>query len=66
MTTAKPMTTSMATGLKLTTDGGELLDNPSFYRSIIGGLQYVTVTRPELSFAVNKVCQYMHAPNKHH
>lgn len=32
----------------------------------MGGLQYVTITRPELSYVVNKVCQYMHHPKDHH
>jgi len=32
----------------------------------MGTLQYVTMTRLELAFAVNYVCQYMHAPQEHH
>ena len=36
------------------------------YRSIVGALQYVTITRPEISFAVNKVCQFMHNPLEVH
>ena len=33
-----------------------------FYTSIVGALQYITITRPEISFSVNKVCQFMQAP----
>ena len=40
--------------------------NPQFYRSIVGALQYVTITRPELSYSVNKVCQFMHKPLEAH
>jgi hypothetical protein len=32
------------------------------YRSIVGALQYITLTRPDISFSVNKVCQFLHAP----
>ena len=36
------------------------------YRSTVGALQYLTLTRPDISFAVNKVCQYLHAPTTAH
>jgi hypothetical protein len=28
----------------------------------MGGLQYLTLTRPDISFAVNQVCQFLHSP----
>ena len=48
--------------------GGEPLgpDDSTNYRSIVGALQYLTLTRPDISFAVNKVCQYLHAPTTVH
>ncbi|KAM1580053.1 hypothetical protein ACFX1Z_041414 [Malus domestica] len=45
---------------------GSLLPDPHEYRSIVGALQYLTWTRPDLSFAVNQVCQFMHAPREPH
>ena len=36
------------------------------HRSTIGALKYVTLTRPNISFAVNKVCQFMHQPTDVH
>jgi hypothetical protein len=36
------------------------------YRSIVGALQYLTLTRPDISFAVNKVCQFLHSPTTIH
>ncbi|SPT15711.1 unnamed protein product [Triticum aestivum] len=38
------------------------LPDASFYRSIVGALQYLTLTRPELLYAVEQVCLHMHAP----
>lgn len=35
---------------------------PTYFRSIAGKLQYLTISRPDLQFAVNFVCQRMHAP----
>ena len=40
--------------------------NPSLYRSIVGALQYITITRPDLAFAVNSVCQHMQSPTDDH
>jgi histone deacetylase 1/2 len=36
------------------------------HRSIVGALQYLTLTCPDLSFSMNKVCQYLHAPTTAH
>ena len=36
------------------------------YRSVVGALQYLTLTRPDISYSVNKVCQYLHAPTTLH
>ncbi|KAI5348130.1 hypothetical protein L3X38_001017 [Prunus dulcis] len=40
--------------------------NPDLYRSVVGALQYLTITRPDLSYAVNQVCQFMHSPTTMH
>ena len=41
-------------------------DDPTEYRSIVSGLQYLNITRPDISNAVNRVCQYLHAPRSSH
>ncbi|KAL5543508.1 hypothetical protein UlMin_007292, partial [Ulmus minor] len=48
--------------LKLTSDEGDPVPNATYYRSIVGGLQYVTITRLEIAYCVNKVCQFMQNP----
>ena len=45
---------------------GELLSEPTLYRSLVGVLQYLTFTRPDIAFAVNNVCQFMSAPTDVH
>ena len=60
MQAAKYCSASMTPGLKLTSYGSDPVYSAQFYRSIVGALQYATITRPELSYSVNKVCQFMH------
>jgi hypothetical protein len=64
MLKCNPATTPMTPYDKLTSDGGSLLsaDEATRYRSIVGGLQYLVITRPDLAYAVNRVCQFLHAP----
>jgi histone deacetylase 1/2 len=63
-----PVSTPMASFDKLSATDGTLLssEDSTHYHSIVGGLPYLTMTRPNLSFAVNKVCQYLHAPQFTH
>ncbi|KAH0636383.1 hypothetical protein KY285_036143 [Solanum tuberosum] len=65
MTLAKAVNTPLAQkhGLQHVTD------NPidvSTYRSIVGSLQYLTLTRPDISHEVNLVSQFMQTPNSEH
>jgi len=45
-------------------------DTPSHdateYRKVIGKLQYLSFTRPDVSYSVNKLSQFMHAPSESH
>jgi hypothetical protein len=68
MLACKPAPTPLATSNKLSVHGGEVLTAKytTRYRSIVGALQYLTLTRPDISFAVNNVCLYLHAPTTNH
>jgi hypothetical protein len=68
MIQCKQATTPLSSSEKLSAAKGKPLGptDTTHYRSIVGALQYLTLTRPDLSFAVNKVCQYLHAPTEDH
>jgi histone deacetylase 1/2 len=53
---------TVSTPMSSTTTDGLLLSSKDAieYRSIVGGLQYLAITRPDISYAVNRVCQYLH------
>lgn len=61
MVSCKPTSTPMDAGISSSVSDGPLFDNSTLYHSIVGALQYCTLTCPDLSFAVNKVFQYFHA-----
>ncbi|XP_047269155.1 uncharacterized mitochondrial protein AtMg00810-like [Capsicum annuum] len=58
----KPIGTPMATGFQLSQYGSSSFLDPSLYRNLIGALQYITITRPDVSLTINKLCQFMHNP----
>ena len=66
MLNAKVAKTPCAPNLRLVPASGSLLADPHTYRSIVGSLHYLTVTRLDLSFAVHQVCQFMSAPYEAH
>lgn len=41
-------------------------EDKTFYKSIVEALQYATLTRPEISFSVNKLSQFMQEPKEMH
>ena len=66
MTEAKPSKTPCTSGSKLSKLDGDLLDDPTIYRQVVGALQYCTLTRLEIAYSVNQLCQHMHAPSSTH
>ncbi|GAB2284291.1 hypothetical protein Dimus_039660 [Dionaea muscipula] len=66
MDDAKPTTSPMSTSQVLTLHDGVASVDSREYRSIIDALQYLSLTRPYISFAVNKRSQFMHKPSQVH
>jgi hypothetical protein len=68
MLAASAAVTPMVPAEKITLTDGEPLsqENSTRYRSVVGALQYLPLTRPDISFSVNRVCQYMAAPTSVH
>ena len=58
MQLCKPVDTPLSPTEKLSIESGDKLgpDDSTKYRSMVGALQYLTLTRPDIAFAVNKVC----------
>jgi histone deacetylase 1/2 len=65
---AKIIDTPLSSFMKLIiADGGKLgSEDSTCYRSLVGALQYLTLTWLDISFAVNTVCQFLHAPTMVH
>ncbi|GJT69884.1 ribonuclease H-like domain-containing protein [Tanacetum coccineum] len=65
MLNCNPCRTPIDTEKKLGPEGSPVTD-PTLYRSFAGSLQYLTFTRPDLSYAVKQLCFYMHGPRESH
>jgi hypothetical protein len=66
MSGAKNVSTPLSSTQSLQLDDGTAAVDSSHFRRIIGSLQYLTLTRPDISFAVNKLYQFMHRPTITH
>ncbi|XP_022899225.1 uncharacterized protein LOC111412519 [Olea europaea var. sylvestris] len=59
----KPSLIPMAAEKLITKTEGHALENPTSYRSAIGGLQYLAYTRPNITDSVNKMSQIFQTPS---
>ncbi|XP_074271656.1 secreted RxLR effector protein 161-like [Silene latifolia] len=66
MAGAKPAAFPMDQHHKLAKAGGASLVDAAKYRSLVGRLVYLTITRPELAYSVHVLSQFMHDPKKDH
>ena len=58
--------TLMEVNVKYMKDQGDLLDEPTLYRRLVGSLIYLTTTRPNISYVVHQVIQFISSPRHLH
>jgi len=62
MTSCKPISIPMEQNVKLSVNEGDLVEDTTLYRHIVGSLIYMTMTRPNLNYVVGVVSQFMQTP----
>ncbi|TYJ97580.1 putative mitochondrial protein [Cucumis melo var. makuwa] len=66
MMNSKPVATPIETGTKLSKhEEGDDVD-PSYFKSLVGSLRYLTCTRPDILFSVGLVSRFMESPTTTH
>ena len=66
MLDCKPVDTPMDPNVKLVPGQGESFRDPGRYRRLVGKLNYLTITRPDISFPVSVVSQFLQSPCDSH
>ena len=62
----KSISTHGVAGTNLSWFAGDTFSKTSLCRSIVGAVQYVTITRQDISYAINKACLFMAYPTTVH
>ena len=66
MEEANPIASLLVGNYKLSKSGSKRFSDPILYRSVVGALQYATITRPKICFSVNEVWQFMSNHSEQH
>ena len=66
MVNCKVAATPMNTNEKLCRDDGSEMENATYFRSLVGSLNYLSHTRPDISFSVGVISRFMPNPSKLH
>ncbi|CAL1397617.1 unnamed protein product [Linum trigynum] len=66
MADSQPVPTPLVSSAKLSLVDGSPPADSTLYKQVLGSLQYLLCTRPDIAFAVNKLSQFMHAPTTLH
>ena len=56
----------MEPNLKLMTDEDDFIDDPNTYRRLVCKFIYLSITRPDISYAISIVSQFMTSPRVSH
>ncbi|PKU67431.1 Retrovirus-related Pol polyprotein from transposon TNT 1-94 [Dendrobium catenatum] len=65
-TDCRPVSTPSTQKTPAIQDADQPFPDPTLYCKLAGSLMYLTVTRPDIAFATNHICQYMHQPSNQH
>lgn len=63
---ANPTATPLVSSASLSLVDGFGSCDETLFRRVLGSLQYLSLTRPDIAFAVNKLSQFMHKPTENH
>ncbi|EHA8588144.1 putative Retrovirus-related Pol polyprotein from transposon RE1 [Cocos nucifera] len=66
MLNRKPAKTPMNSNDKLMVEDGSDKADEKVFRSMVGGLIFLTHTRPDIMFAVSLISRFTHSPSNHH
>ncbi|KAG6502065.1 hypothetical protein ZIOFF_041952 [Zingiber officinale] len=66
MDNSKPINASVECGVKLSKHDKEEKVDPTFFKSLVGSLRYLTCTRPDILYVVGLVSRYMEDPTTTH
>ncbi|KAL0427812.1 UNVERIFIED_CONTAM: Retrovirus-related Pol polyprotein from transposon RE1 [Sesamum latifolium] len=66
MLKCKPISTPVEPHAKMCAHEGQNLEDATMYRKLVGSLIYLTLTRPDIPFAVGVMSRYMQNPKKSH
>ena len=66
MLDCKPVDTPMDPNVKLIPKQGKPLGDPGRYRRLVSKLNYLAITRPDISFPISVVSQFLHSPCDSH
>ncbi|KAL0449783.1 UNVERIFIED_CONTAM: Retrovirus-related Pol polyprotein from transposon RE2 [Sesamum latifolium] len=63
---ARPVSTPLPPGIKFDAESGPLLSSPDCYRRLVGRLLYLGFSRPDISFVVQQLSQFLQLPRQAH